>query len=249
MEEVDDFRQRLLGLILARNVPEGDAGGFFHVDLGVGLAHASDAPDAAHALFRHPVHHQAHYQDDDEERGQVHQEEQDGAHGGLVVLVDADPLPAQGADVLHNGVVGLELNGEELQGQLHLPSLPVHVGVNGSSVLLGGFGVFHPLAVGVDVAVHRGDDKDGFAVVKVHPRHLAKVQHIQEFAVFQLYGACLVAHAGHVGGGVAHQHRQKHGPADQVDEAPPVAVFVLVRLFVVLLVHVFNTPFREKRGT
>ena len=248
MEEVDDLRQGFLGLVLARHILEGDAGGLLHINLGVGFPHAADASNAAHAFFRHPAHNQAHHQDDDEEGGQVHQKQQNGAHGGLVVLVDADArsfrldasrLPVQLLNMLHNGVIGLELDGEELQGQLHLPALPIYVGVNGGSVLLGGFGVFHPLAVGVDIAVHRGDDEDGFAVVKIPPGHLAKVQHVQKLAVLQLHRACLVAHAGHISGGVAYQGRQQHRPADQVDKAPPVAVFVLVRLFlVVVLVHV-----------
>ena len=43
VEEVDDLGQGLLGLILTGHVPEGDAGGLFHIHLGVGLAHAADA--------------------------------------------------------------------------------------------------------------------------------------------------------------------------------------------------------------
>mgnify|MGYP000267228484 CR=1 FL=1 len=47
MEDVDDLLQGLLGLILTGHVPEGDAGGFFHVDLRVGLADAAEAAEAA----------------------------------------------------------------------------------------------------------------------------------------------------------------------------------------------------------
>ena len=56
VEEVDDLLQRLLGLVLTGHVLEGDAGGLFHIHLGVGFAHAADAADAA--VFGHDPHHQ-----------------------------------------------------------------------------------------------------------------------------------------------------------------------------------------------
>ena len=62
VEKINDLHQGLLGLVLTGHVREGDAGGFLHVDLGIGLAHAAQAPHAA----AHPAHQedqQAHHQD------------------------------------------------------------------------------------------------------------------------------------------------------------------------------------------
>ena len=42
VQEVDDLRQGFLGLVLTGHIGKGDAGLLFHVDLGVGLAHAAD---------------------------------------------------------------------------------------------------------------------------------------------------------------------------------------------------------------
>ena len=47
VKKINDLLQGLLGFILTGHILEGDAGLLFHVDLGVGLAHAADA---AHAV-------------------------------------------------------------------------------------------------------------------------------------------------------------------------------------------------------
>ena len=47
MQEVDDLDEGFLRLVLTGDVGKGDAGGFFHVDLRVGLADAAEAAEAA----------------------------------------------------------------------------------------------------------------------------------------------------------------------------------------------------------
>ena len=69
VEDVDDLLQGLLGLILTGHVPEGDAGLFFHIDLGVGLPHAAQA--APH-LGGHVA----------EQEGEEHHHNDDGQHIG-----------------------------------------------------------------------------------------------------------------------------------------------------------------------
>ena len=59
MEHVDDLLQGLLGLVLTGHIAEGDASLLFHIDLGVGLAHATNA---AHSAAAHFFEHEAVYQ-------------------------------------------------------------------------------------------------------------------------------------------------------------------------------------------
>ena len=135
MEEVDDLLQGLLGLVLAGHILEGDAGGLFHIHLGVGLAHAADAAHSSHAaLFRHPAHDQGEHQED-QHKGQhvAHQHGQHRVHRGLILLVDAlHPILVQ---EINDGVIGLDPDSEQLQvGSLLLPG-GVHISV-ASSVLV-----------------------------------------------------------------------------------------------------------------
>lgn len=47
VQEVDDLDEGFFRLVLTGDVSKGDAGGFFHVDLRVGLADAAEAAEAA----------------------------------------------------------------------------------------------------------------------------------------------------------------------------------------------------------
>ena len=71
MQKVDDLDERFFRFVLTGDVRKRHAGGFFHVDLGVGLADIADAADPAHAagLFRDEVHQQ-HERADHQHRGQ-----------------------------------------------------------------------------------------------------------------------------------------------------------------------------------
>ena len=90
VEEVDDLHQGLLGLVLAGHVGEGDAGLLLHIDLGIALAHAAQAPEAA-ALLRHEAEEEdkgAHHQ----HAGQhiAHDQLQNEGHLGRVGGVEFD---------------------------------------------------------------------------------------------------------------------------------------------------------------
>ena len=76
VEEIDDLLQGFLGLVLTGNILEGHAGGLFHVDLGLGLAHAAQSTVAARALGHH--HHE------DGEQGDHTQGRQHRHQNGLV---------------------------------------------------------------------------------------------------------------------------------------------------------------------
>ena len=82
MQEVDDLDERFLGLILSGDVGKRDAGGLFHVDLGLALADAADA--AAHALG-HAAHQQAEQGVHDDDRQQPCD---DKGHDGAGLLDD-----------------------------------------------------------------------------------------------------------------------------------------------------------------
>ena len=241
VQEVDDLRQGFLGLVLAGYVGKGDAGGLFHIHLGVGLAHAADAADTAHAaLFGHPVHEQAHAQQDDDKGQEVDEEDKNGAHGRLVLGDDLGTRRFQPGD---GGVIGLRLKSEKAQSGLLLLADGVQVGVEDIAVVVfAGFGIGDALAVRIGVAVLRRDDQDGFSVVKGNGFHLTIFHHIQEVTVYQLHGGGLAYAAGHVCAGVADKSGQQHRPADQGDDAPPVAAGFasagLVGLVLVVLVHV-----------
>ena len=106
MQEVDDLHQGLLGLVLTGHVFKGDAGLFFHVDLGVGLADA--AQTAAH-LARHAAEQEGeegHHDDHGQQPG-----DQEAHHRGELGLIRrAEPdivLPQKGeqAGIIERGAV------------------------------------------------------------------------------------------------------------------------------------------------
>ena len=82
MQEVDDLDERFLGLVLSGDVGKRDAGGLFHIDLGLALADAADA--AAHALG-HAAHQQAEQGVHDDDRQQPCD---DKGHDGAGLLND-----------------------------------------------------------------------------------------------------------------------------------------------------------------
>ena len=82
MQEVDDLDERFLGLVLSGHVGERDAGGFFHIDLGLALTDAADP--AAHALG-HAAHEKAEQRVHDDDRQQPCDDE---GHDGAGLLDD-----------------------------------------------------------------------------------------------------------------------------------------------------------------
>ena len=82
MQEIDDLHERFLGLVLSGHIGKRDAGGLFHIDLGLALADAADA--AAHAL-RHAAHEKAEQGVHDDDRQQPCD---DKGHDGAGLLDD-----------------------------------------------------------------------------------------------------------------------------------------------------------------
>ena len=82
MQEIDDLHERFLGLVLSGHIGKRDAGGLFHIDLGLALADAADA--AAHAL-RHAAHEKAEQRIHDDDRQQPCD---DKGHDGAGLLDD-----------------------------------------------------------------------------------------------------------------------------------------------------------------
>ena len=82
MQEIDDLDERFLGLVLTGDVGKRDAGGLFHIDLGLALADAADA--AAHALG-HAAHEKAEQRVHDNDRQQPCDDE---GHDGAGLLDD-----------------------------------------------------------------------------------------------------------------------------------------------------------------
>ena len=79
MQEIDDLHERFLGLVLSGHIGKRDAGGLFHIDLGLALADA-----AAHAL-RHAAHEKAEQRIHDDDRQQPCD---DKGHDGAGLLDD-----------------------------------------------------------------------------------------------------------------------------------------------------------------
>ena len=75
MEEVDDLLQALLGLVLTGHIPEGDAGGLFHIHLCVALSDIADAHAAAHFAAHEEAEGQHHNAHDHQRRQQVADQE------------------------------------------------------------------------------------------------------------------------------------------------------------------------------
>ena len=95
MQEVDDLHQTFLGLILTGHVGKGDAGGLFHVDLGVGFAHIADAAEPAAAALGDQAeeeHEDGHHQDagKDVTHHQFHDEGRFGDVGVEIVHIVFD---------------------------------------------------------------------------------------------------------------------------------------------------------------
>ena len=113
VQEVDDLDEGFLRLVLTGDVGKGDAGGFFHVDLRVGLADAAEAAEAAApGLFADEAHHQDE-RADHQRRGQDVVEHDDLEIRGLrlVGLAELHAVFIQERPQL--GVV--DLRGEELE--------------------------------------------------------------------------------------------------------------------------------------
>ena len=126
VEKINDLLQRLLCLVLARHILEGDAGLLFHVDLGLTLAEAPHHAVAAHALGQQ-IHNKEESADHDD-IGQDHHDE------GIVLhdfLVDRNTLGCQFfthrrpvTAVRQAGITGFLLGGRFgrlLLGHIHHP--------------------------------------------------------------------------------------------------------------------------------
>ena len=219
VQEVDDLLQRLLGLVLTGHVLEGDAGGFLHIHLGVGLAHAADAAEATAAGLAEEAHHQheqSHHNDDGQHiAGHEHQHR---VHLRLIV-----------AGIGH--VVLLQQGQELAVGQLG--GVQRQLGILGLGVALGLFGAVLLGLLRVGIALH-GGDVDG-AVLEQDLVHLILLHHVDHLAVLDLVAGGLVGGVAGIGADVVHRHRQHHRPQHQRQHAPqPVAVFVVFVVFIVI---------------
>ena len=85
MQEIDDLDKRFLGLILSGHIGKRDAGGLFHIDLGLALADTADAADAAAHFLRQAAHQQAEQRIHDDDRQQPCD---DKGHDGAGLLDD-----------------------------------------------------------------------------------------------------------------------------------------------------------------
>ena len=172
MEKINDLHQGLLGLVLTGHVREGDAGGFLHVDLGIGLAHAAQAPHAA----AHPAHQedqQAHHQDHGHHIAQQQAHEIGGflLHGGIILHI---MLFQQGDQAV---VPGHHRCGDIPGGAALLHLLGQHL----RQVLAASF----PRA-GRQVFL---EVKGIFVAGQLHGGHLVLLHHLDELGVGNLLGA------------------------------------------------------------
>ena len=205
VEEVDDLLQAFLGFVLAGYVCKGDAGGFFHVDFGVGLAHVHHA---AHAAFSaDAAEHEQRQQDDEQERRHGQQHAPHRGHFGHI-----------GLGVGH--VVGVQ------QGE-HCITVD-DAGVQGDVA-----GDLVSVLVDVDIALHRRDidqlagEGDGRDLVVAH--HVEEIR-IQDLGPGGTLGAGVVqGKVGHI----IDDDRQKQRPCDQCDQTGEIpAAFFLVFIVV-----------------
>ena len=214
MEEVDDLRQGLLGLVLPGHVPEGDAGLLLHIDLGVGLAHAADAPNAAHAaFFGHPAPEEGEHQHDEEEGQDVADEEGHArGHGGRV-----------GPRRVAHALLGEE--GDEV------------VVIDGHGVeALAGEGLAVLIRIGV-VAL-RGEAQELGVRVKADELRLAVLDEVDEGGVGDLRRGGVAGAAVDIEPGVAEHQRQQQGPGHQAQDALRVfAALVVLVVALVVLIH------------
>ena len=172
VEKINDLHQGLLGLVLTGHVREGDAGGFLHVDLGIGLAHAAQAPHAA----AHPAHQedqQAHHQDHGHHIAQQQAHEIGGflLHGGIILHI---MLFQQGDQAV---VPGHHRRGDIPGGAALLHLLGQHL----RQVLAASF----PRA-GRQVFL---EVKGIFVAGQLHGGHLVLLHHLDELGVGNLLGA------------------------------------------------------------
>ena len=223
VQEVDDLRQRLLGLVLTGHVLEGDAGGFFHIDLGVGLAHVADAAEPAAAGFAeetHDQHEQAHH--DDGRQDIADHEHQHRVHLGLIV-----------AGVGH--IVLLQQRQQLVVGQVR--GVQRQVGLFGLGVGLGRLLAALLDLLRIGIAVHRSDI-DGL-ILELDLLDLVLFHHLHHLAVLDLVAGGLVGGIAGIGADVIHRHRQHHRPGNQRhNTAHPVAVFVVFVVAVVIICHI-----------
>ena len=84
MQEINDFLQGFLGLVLTCNIPEGNAGLLFHIHLGLAFAKA-----AHHALAAHTLGEASHDKEDQGEHDHVVKNHDDAGvilHDHLIYL-------------------------------------------------------------------------------------------------------------------------------------------------------------------
>ena len=214
MEEVDDLGEGLLGLVLARHVPEGDAGLLLHIDLGVGLAHAADAADAAHtALLGHPAPEEGEHQHDEEEGQHIADEKGHArAHGGLV-----GPGGELHALLIQQGDECIVVDGHGVElfpGEVRAVLLGIGV------VLLGG----EAQELGLRV------EADGF--------RFPFLNEVQEGGVWDLRRGGGAGPAVDIEPGVAEHQRQQQGPGHQAQHALEVfSSLVVLVIALIVLIH------------
>ena len=213
MEEVDDLLQGFLGLVLPGYILKGDAGGFLHIHLGIGLADAADAADTAAALAQ-----QAHHQQ------KCPQHQNRGQDIG-------DHKLQNGAHLLHHrGGVGHMML---LQQVVEIVAVDLR-GVKSDLGFLGvgvGFGLLAAL-VGIDIAIDGGGED--LSVFKLHPGDFVLSDQIGQGAEIHLEAGGLVGRVAGIGGKIVKTDGQHYGPGQQHQHTPKVSVIFAV--FVVLVV-------------
>ena len=234
MQEVDDLLQGLLGLVLSGDVLEGDAGGFFHINLCIGFAHIADTAEASAAGLAHEPHQQheqAHH--DDDRQDIVDHQQQNGVHLRLIVAGIGHLVLLQQRQQLAVAEIG------GIQRQR--PVLRLLVGLL-LRLAAGGD------LLGVDVALYRGD-VDG-AVLEQDLLHLVFLHHVDHFAVFDLVAGGFIGGVVVVGVEIVERHRQHQRPGDERKNAPQVAVFVIFSVLIVVIsvifCHIYILPVRQE---
>ena len=216
MEDVDDLLERLLGLILTGHIPEGDAGLFLHIDLGIGLAYAADAADAAHsALSAHAAEqeeHQAHHHHQRQDVGQEQAEQIGRAVHRLsvgyvcVLLQQSRELAVFHSGQRHSNILHiLRLLGRGNEG--------VHPAFTLAALLLGQFHR-HPFPQGKGVLA--GLHVDLFDLVLYQPLLEGGVGHLNRVRIF----------IGRLA--AAQQNGKKQCPEDNTDQTDHIAFVVSV---------------------
>ena len=168
MQEVDDLLQAFLGLVLTGHVLEGDAGLFFHIHLGLGLAHTAHHAVAAHPLGQHI--HEEEQNAEGQQGGQDHKDQRVvlddllvNFDAGIVKLSQQTHMVAHGqtgvVDLLLLGRLGGFLHGQIQQSvlrQLHFSQLAAFI-----SLQEVGKGNFLVAAAGDGAVDEEDDQRDG----------------------------------------------------------------------------------------